>query len=274
MENKKNDQFASQFHFNPEKELLIGIEREAFIFSEGGIKPISKKILTEIASHNPRHQIFAPELSACQIEMKYGPFQEQDLDIGIDKAEDERRQIEKNLGIQLVFDDVAYGISLDVYPDEAGRYQSIADNMPIKKLEAACSVAGTHIHIGLPSIECALSVYGKLIKHTDELKRMGDKSNGKRLDIYSKAAGNSDPKPLDNMTEWVDDAKQKGYYDDPRKCWYFIRISVHGTIEFRMFSSTPDTEEIKRWARYCRDLVLEYRNEYFNPKDGHFSVWV
>lgn len=146
---------------------------------------------------------------------------------------------------------------LDVYPDPTGRYQRITKDMPRKILRAACRVIGTHVHVGMRDHEMALRVYNYAIRHLAELCEMGNGSFGERLAIYKQMAPDYEPKPYASWEEYYNTALEKGFAEDPRKCWTLIRISVHGTIEFRMFGATDSIDRIVSWATRCHQICQE-----------------
>jgi len=80
---------------------------------------------------------------------------------------------------------------------------------------------------------------------------LGDLTMGRRQSIYKVMAEDYKPPYYRDLNEFYDYYKKMGYDQDPRKCWHFIRISVHGTIEFRMFDNTNDLDEICVWAKRC-----------------------
>lgn len=109
----------------------------------------------------------------------------------------------------------------------------------------------------MPYYITAMRVYNNLIKHTDYLCELGDNSNGRRLEIYKIMAPDYFPRPYNDWIDYYSTALEKGFDDDPRSCWTLIRISKHGTIEFRMFGSSRDLSKIVFWARECHRLCLE-----------------
>jgi hypothetical protein len=44
---------------------------------------------------------------------------------------------------------------------------------------------------------------------------------------------------------------------DPRKNWSEIRISAHGTIEFRLFGASASDDENMQWIRECHALCID-----------------
>ena len=152
--------------------------------------------------------------------------------------------------VELASEDMPF----DIYPDPTGRYQRITANMPAEILHAACRVAATHIHVGMPDLATAVRVYNNVVTHTDELIMSGDGSSGKRMKLYSIMAPRYRPEPLASESEFYERACTHGFVNDPRTCWTLIRISIHGTIEFRMFGATDSIDRIVGWALRCHEL--------------------
>lgn len=248
----KTSEFVAQFKFQPKNAGLVGVERECFTTVEGEIRPLTPAILPTLNSNGR----FGYELSACQLEDRVGPCTIGSLRAGLEENEKLLGAAEKQLGFRRLYTEVASAdMPLDVYPDPTGRYQKITANMPREILLAACMVAGTHVHIGMPDAETALRVYHRVIPHLDELVRMGDGSKGERMQIYQVMAPDRTPRPYPGgWDEFRDYAEEKGFLSSPRSCWHLIRISIHGTIEFRMFGSTPNLDKVEHWARYCHEL--------------------
>lgn len=246
--------FMAKFAFRPEGAGLIGTEREGFITDPAGnIVPWAPRIL----EHLPDRKSFGYELSACQLEDRVGPVDIQDLLPAFMANERMLARAEKILGFKRLYIDVApENMPLDIFPDPTGRYQLITANMPLHILSAACRVAGIHFHVGMPDHTTALRVYNGVIKNCERLCQMGDKSGGKRLAIYQMMAPDYMPQPYESWAHFHEIARAKGFEEDPRKCWCYIRISVHGTIEFRMFGSTDDLKEILAWAKECHKLCI------------------
>ena len=271
------------FKFDSSKALFVGVEREAFLVDDNGIiKPKASAVIDD-AQGDAR---FGYELSACQIESRIGPCDLSQLPGKLKEVEDalvgylatassclsiipgladwchDRPEdychppYENNLHTSYV-EVGPPDMPLDIYPDPSGRYQSISAKMPPEVILAALRVIGTHIHIGVPDHETALKVYNQVIKKCDWLCARGNGSFGERLDIYRVVAPDCDPHPYSDWTDFYRVALAKGFDQDPRKCWTLIRISKHGTIEFRMFGATASLERIVSWAKLCHDLCKE-----------------
>ncbi|MFA6158034.1 MAG: hypothetical protein WC763_00195 [Candidatus Paceibacterota bacterium] len=246
--------FRRLFRFDPEKSLCVGVERECFLLDASGrIAPLAKQALGLLS--DPR---FDYELSACQLEERIGPCH---VD-SVEKLFLENDRIVstalRGSGIQRSFLEVGLtDMPLDVYPDPSGRYAEIAGNMPREKLLAACRVIGTHVHVGMPNHAMALKVYNSAIHHVDELIQMGNGSFGERLSIYRTVAPACDPQPYASWESFHEAAVREGFSEDPRRCWSLIRMSRHGTIEFRIFGSTDCPERIGRWAKRCHEICRE-----------------
>lgn len=248
--------FMKKFVYVPERAGYIGIEREAFIADcRGQIIAAAPRVLAPLAGGNEE---FGYELSACQIETRIGP-------VVIDAVSDALTENDAHLngllgahGLTPLHAEVGpEDMPLDVYPDPTGRYAALTRDMPRDVLLSACRVIGTHIHVGMPSHGIALLVYNHIVTHTPRLCGMGDGSEGARLAIYRQMAPESDPMPYASWRAFYAAAQAQGFAEDPRKCWTFVRISVHGTLEFRMFGATDSLLKIESWTRECHGLCMD-----------------
>ncbi|MEK7498442.1 MAG: hypothetical protein AAB611_01120, partial [Patescibacteria group bacterium] len=50
-------------------------------------------------------------------------------------------------------------------------------------------------------------------------------------------------------------AQFRGFAENPRNCWDLIRISRHGTIEFRMFGVTDHVDEVLMWVSRIKKIL-------------------
>lgn len=248
--------FASRFKFDPQKHLFVGVERECFLTRKGKIVPIAAEIISKLNGSSSGS--YGYELSACQLETRTSPTRIEEIGRVLADSHRLLNEHEKTLGFEALHQEVApYKMPLDVYPDPTGRYQVITKKMPIKVLRAACRVAGTHIHIGMASPEQAVAAYNVAIEHLNELCKMGNKSKGERLQIYKIMAPDFKPPHYDSWECYERYAKNHGFDETPRNCWHLIRISIHGTIEFRVFGATPRVDEIVEWTNLCHSICRD-----------------
>jgi gamma-glutamyl:cysteine ligase YbdK (ATP-grasp superfamily) len=218
---------------------------------DGKIVPIAPEIIPQLAGRGN----YGYELSACQLELRTDPVRLEHASETLRKAQDLLSEHEAMFDFKASHIEVApIDMPLDVYPDPTGRYQVITKNMPTEILRAACRVAGTHIHIGMADPQQAVRAYNAAIRKWPELCRLGDKSQGERLEIYKVMAPDFNPPEYAGWEEFEKYAASRGFTENPRNCWHLIRISMHGTIEFRMFGATPCTNEIAHWAEFCHDI--------------------
>ncbi len=247
--------FMNRFNFVPDKMLYVGVERECFLMDmDGSIAPLAPKVVRGLNNF----ERFGYELSACQLEERVGPCKIEEVE-GSLLANDKRLQLaETELNFKRLYTEIAPDdMPLDVYPDPTGRYQNITKSMPREILLAACRVAAVHIHIGMPDHQSALDVYNKAISQFDELCSIGDNSNGRRIEIYKVMAPDIIPPVYEDWEEYYKEGLENGFVSDPRSCWHMIRLSVHGTIEFRMFGSVRDIKKVARWASICHRICSE-----------------
>lgn len=251
--------FQSKFAFKPEGAFLVGVERECFLADlSGRIVPHAPQVIAHAKCSGIPIESIGYELSACQIETRTVPALVDRLPFEVEWPERELNRTLRDLDLQALHVAVAPAdMPLDVYPDPTGRYAEITRDMPHEVLLAACRVAGTHVHIGMPDHETALQVYNGVLKHARELCAYGGGLEGERLQIYRVVAPDREPKPYEDWPAFLRAAEEKGFAENPRNCWTLIRISVHGTLEFRMFSATPSRDSVVEWGSLCHRLCLE-----------------
>lgn len=241
---------SDQIRFVASLAWRIGVERERFICRNNKIVPESYLVLDKLSSLS----CFGPELSACQLEDRVGPVEISELAKALNDNDEKISQAAMHVGLSANFIEVApYDMPLNVFPDANGRYAQIACRLGQRRLSAACRVAGTHIHVGMPNPDTALAVYNRVRKKCAEQLIMGDHSNGGRIYLYRQVAPDPFPRKYASWDEYNNVGTSLGW-SSPRDCWDFIRLSVHGTIEFRTFGVTDDNSEIEEWAHYCLDL--------------------
>jgi gamma-glutamyl:cysteine ligase YbdK (ATP-grasp superfamily) len=253
--------FSSQFVFRPDLAFAMGMEREYFLTDATGRPvPAAEQVYAALPPALPGVGTFGYELSACQIETQSAPttkvaelrWQQRQLETELDRVL--RRY---NLHRSMV--EVAPAdMPLTTYPDPDGRYQRLKAAMPPTVLSAACRVIGTHVHIGMPSAETALRIYNQVIAHSDVLCQMGDHSGGERMQLYQVVKPAYKPVPYESWADYEAFAKENGFHNDPRSCWHIIRLTIHGTIEFRNFGTCNNLDRIVAWAEHCRNLCLHY----------------
>lgn len=255
------EEFLSLFKFDSSHFLSVGIERERFITNgEGVISPRAKDVLEAL----PDNGKFGYELSACQLEDRIGPIPINYVKRDLRENDKLINQALSKFGLKDLFAEVAPAdMDLSVFDDPTGRYQTIVKDMPANILLAACRVAGTHVHIGMSDIETALLIYNKVIEAWPSLCEVINHSHGQRLEIYKEMAPRYVPRPYATVEEFYEDAVGHGFVVDPRKNWQLIRITIHGTIEFRMGGATSNHDEIYQFAQACQDICMAaYRAAY------------
>jgi gamma-glutamyl:cysteine ligase YbdK (ATP-grasp superfamily) len=246
--------FLAKFNFDSSSCGQVGIERERFLATQNKTAvPRSKDFLMMIDEER-----WIYELSACQIEDRVGPKSDL-LELKLELlANDNHGQIvAKELGLEILAVEFLTDLPLDVYDNI--RYRNIVKDLPRYKLLAACQVAGVHLHFGAKNIEEAIDFNNELCGHFEELCRIGDHSQGKRLAAYRQMAPDFAPRHYVNQEHFFDTAREQRYDENPRNCWHLIRISIHGTVELRMFGSTSEIDEILTWIEFVKN-ILQRRN--------------
>jgi len=196
-----------KFHFQSKHSFLVGVERECFLTDmDGNVVPWAPRVLSHLGVNNR----FGYELSACQLEDRIGPCTLDDVTAELQQNEKDITSAEKAIGFCRLFTEIGPNdMSLDVYPDPAGRYQSIVKNLSPEKLLAACQVIAVHIHIGMPNHHIALRVYNQVIPSLPELCTLGDGSTGRRLAIYKIMAPCHLPRQYITRSDYFDAGHQR-----------------------------------------------------------------
>lgn len=239
-------EFTKQFLFNRQYCGFLGVERECFISKKGEIVPEVQRLLNIL----PTDGRYSYELSACQLETKTNPIRFHLLETELLEIEKITNEASSCLELELLHIPVApENISLEVYPDPEGRYFKIAKRLSSEILSAACRVAAVHIHIGVSNKDEAIEVHGNLVDNFSELVKMGDTCSGKRLELYKVMVPNPVPRKYSSWFDFYIDMQERGIAEKTRECWDLIRISTHGTVEVRVFDSTPEVERITQWAK-------------------------
>ena len=245
--------FLAKFSFRPELSGFVGIEREQFLTgADGSYAPNAQNFLNLVGS--PK---WTYELSACQVESRTDP--QKDLSaIKLELLENENHGNQTAYQLCLRLKNMEVGDSnmpLTVYSDP--RYLEIAKTITKERLEAACRVTGTHIHLGVRDIEHAITLNNILVPFLDILCSLGDHSNGERIRLYKTMAKNWEPMKYESSEHFFEIAQAEGFTDNPRNCWKLIRISIHGTVELRMFGVADNIDEILEWVSFVKSIISE-----------------
>jgi gamma-glutamyl:cysteine ligase YbdK (ATP-grasp superfamily) len=72
-----------------------------------------------------------------------------------------------------------------------------------------------------------------LYRMDDLIAQSGGRSSY-RFIKYRHMAGDVAPPLLESWERFTEVAHEKGFYDDPRMCWWGLRISPHGSVELRV----------------------------------------
>jgi gamma-glutamyl:cysteine ligase YbdK (ATP-grasp superfamily) len=250
--------FIQQMQFRPMLTGRVGLEREVFLSTdpEGSLMVPQAMRALKILVDSQYRSHFVPELSACQLEYRTSPVKIDDLAEELITLDDDLCKRLAPIGLYPVYREVGPAdMPLNVYPED--RYAVISGRMRIEVLRAACRVTGTHVHVGMPDLETAIRVYNHVIEHTDELIELGDGSAGERMRLYRIVSPRCDPFGVDSAQDLYRLAREQGFDSNLRNCWWLIRITRYGTIEFRVFGNTLDIYKVEEWARVCHKLCLE-----------------
>jgi gamma-glutamyl:cysteine ligase YbdK (ATP-grasp superfamily) len=240
-----------------------GIERERFIVrrSDNKIVPAIGLLLPEIHRRARRSRLsqdlFTYELFAGQVEDRTMPCGSlsmvQDALTVNDRIMNEA-VTEKGLAFDFSdFVDEDRIASLQVHPFSE-RHWGIWNSITPERRLAASVVAAVHVHLSVPEKQVVAVLNGCRKEVIAELAKIGDHSNGKRIDAYatmSKADGT--PPMFSSFAEVLEYIEAKG---GEKNVWDLVRYKPSTkTIEFRMFGTTECIEEIIGYVRACLEVA-------------------
>ena len=249
------EEFRSRFIFRQEFAGHLGVECEGFItdLQTGRIVP---KIVDVLKTLGTSAGEYSSEFSACQVESRHGPCLLANLSSELDARNAYLQEKLAGMGLRVAYIPVAPDdMPLDVFPNPLFPIVDLSQD----RLLATCRIAATHVHVGVSDHETALRAYNAACDQHDELTRLGDRSNGQHLELYKfleKRKGWK-PRKYASWGEFHAHAVRKKFDTKPRNNIQLIRISAHGTIEFRTFDTTEDIAEIESWACVCARICRE-----------------
>lgn len=246
-------EFRSRFNFKKDFRGYIGVERERFLTTpDGKVAPRAKEFLEKMDN-----SLWTYELSACQVEDRTRPrFRTVSVWYELFRNDMKGKCAARELGLGLASFEVGpKDMPLQVYPDS--RYLEISKWISEEQLRAACRVAGVHIHVGTENLDEAVKVYNALRKYLNLLCRIGDHSGGERLRLYKTMATIWEPPIIENVEHFFAIAREQGFHKKPRSCYWLIRISIHGTVELRMFGSTKSRARILNYITVVRRILFD-----------------
>ncbi len=235
------DAFASKFRFSPVTRLCVGIEEEVWTVrrDSGTLVPLAPRIFTE--GYERTYPFLKPELPSQQIEA-VTPIctSMEEAQRALRRNAFEMDRLAKQYGVMLSRDPVpTKPYSVSVFPSP--RFLDLQRRFG-SRLRGAY-VAGLHVHVGVASHEEAVLAMNALRQHLPSFLALSARSprtlSGTRFASfrhfkYLQMAKNVAPPYLPGWKEYAIMARRDGFYDDPRLCWWGVRINPLGTVELRV----------------------------------------
>ncbi|OGZ23878.1 MAG: hypothetical protein A2896_02930 [Candidatus Nealsonbacteria bacterium RIFCSPLOWO2_01_FULL_43_32] len=244
-------------------ETTVGIERERFIvrLSDGMIVPAIKDLLPTVQVVAQKRgmlpELFGYELFAGQIEDRTPPCRSlEDLKNALIINDQILGEASFRDGLSFNFTEFAEEsqiTELVVNPFDR-RHQKIWESISSERRLAASRVAAIHVHVAVVDTNIAIKLLGLCNDNMIEyLSKIGDHSDGKRLLAYRTMSQSKGTPPKfstgDDLLEYIRE------HGGERDVWDLVRYkSKTRTVEFRMFGTTEDVNEIIRYAEACLAL--------------------
>lgn len=236
----------------------IGIERERFIVNaQGRIVPEIGRLLPKIhecaAKNGLDPELFTFELFAGQVEDRTPPCNNE-AEVRLALVRNDHAMIEAAYELSLAFDysemaDEERVERFDVNPFNE-RHARIWAAISKERRVAASQVAAIHVHLAALPHE-AVSVLNKCREDVvEQLVVLGDHSGLRRMRAYQAMAETNGVPPVftsfDAVMNYID---LKG---GEKNVWDLVRYKPSTkTVEFRMFGTTPNIEEVLGYIDAC-----------------------
>ncbi len=239
-----------------------GIERERFIVDS--FKKVTPSIgillpkVHEIArKNNLPEDLFSYELFAGQIEDRTLPcLHLKDLRKALCQNEQIILEAGRELDLSFDYSEIVEEKRVSCFKVNPFnlRHKKIWEEISSKKRIAASVVAGVHVHISVDQ-EKAIEVLNSCREDVvNKLISIGDHSSMKRINAYKVMAETKGIPPIfSSFSELMEYINKKG---GERNVWDLVRYKPSTkTIEFRMFGSTENVEEIIGYVKACLDII-------------------
>lgn len=241
----------------------VGVERERFIIrlSDRMIVPAIKDLLPEaqeVAQErglNPN--LFGYELFAGQIEDRTPPCKSlEELQRALVINNQILKEVSSFYGLGFSFAEFVEAsqmTELVVNPFDL-RHQKIWESISQERRLAASQVAATHVHVAVSDVRAALKLLNLCNGTTINLLiEMGNHSDGKRLAAYRAMSQSQGIPPRFSTTDELLQYIQT--HGGERNVWDLVRYKPQTkTVEFRMFGTTENLDEILKYTEACLEL--------------------
>jgi len=248
------EDFKSKFEFEPKLAYLMGIEDEVFLVDArtDKLSPKSFMALDYLNDFN----LYSYEPSECQLEYRVGPCELFDLGVGMKYERSRLASKLRVLGLKMSHMQIAPAdMPLNLYPDPTGRYD-VFETMEPEKALSAMRIIATQFHVGMPDFKTALYIYNAFVgKEFNHLLNLAEEMSPGRLEIYGKVHEVCQPPVFPSLEHMFNYYQKKGWERNPKDNWMLIRMTVHGTIEFRMFGAMENLKDVERIAYYLMQRV-------------------
>lgn len=273
--------FQDRFAFRAENESLpIGVEEEFLLTDLDGVPiPAAPRLLSALAENLGLPLLLSdgvaneeilwtitaqtgikPELSADQLEINTRPCGSLgELARDLLRTRTNVIQLAASHGLQMTpIAASLLGDPTDVFP--TARYLSIRSTLAAKQLRDA-NCCGLHIHVGISHPMQGLRVLNALAPHLPFFLALSANSPfeggiSRRFFAYQRVAPYLlPPNRLNTWEEMNAVAAAQGFQNDPRRCWWMLRLNPVGTVELRVCDVQVTIERTVQLAAAFRTRV-------------------
>lgn len=244
-------EFLDQFYWQPERKGRVALELEGFVTERGRLVHCGYDLACAFKHCMPSGIEIGYELPRAQIELRSAePVPMREIAPHVDEFETALRLLEDESGFEIIAR--GYLSNHEAVLTQANEYEDISERLSPDALHAACSTAGLHAHVGLQDLEAALAAYERARGAVERL--IEGYASTERLAAYKAVTSFWEPTPLPNAEALYALAQKQDFEHNLKRWWALIRISRHGTLEFRMADATRDRAKILAYAEACYAL--------------------
>lgn len=240
--------FLDLFHWQPERKGRLGLELECMVTDGGALVQDGYRRLHHLRTSLPQAFELGYELPAAQLELRSSqPVTRDELQQHVQELTKALCMLEEHSGYVLE----VRGYIRNAEPEltNAPEYSDIRALLPHEALVAACSTSGLHVHVGMATLEEALAAYARACGALPELLHAFTSHD--RLRAYRAVTPYWEPCAVRSVPELYALAQAQGFATNPKRWWGLIRISRHGTVEFRVADATRDQALIRAYVHAC-----------------------
>lgn len=229
--------FIEKFQFNPMHRGSLGVEEEFWTLRKGQLVAVAQEIFLSYPQGSLK-----PELPIHQIESNTSICKNaQEVEVQLNENRRELARLGAIYDFYVSTDAMPPSeFEVEVYPTT--RYREIYKKHG-ESLRAGW-ITGLHVHVGCATIAEAIDVHNYLREFLCDIFHYSLRGiPTQRLEQYKLMCDQFVSPYIKDVEMYEQLARENDFYEDPRKCWWVVRINPLGTVEVRIANMQPTAEQ-------------------------------